>query len=157
MGSMAYDSEGPTQRAIKELRYKYSREQLQIISDCCVCAFTSHGNCGIYKADQFGSARLDNVLSLELIAKVALSQAQAGADIIAPSDMMDNRVQAIKSLLRANHLDIAIMSYSSKFASVFYAPFRSICDSTPDIGHRRDYQLPVQSQSIYINSIHSYI
>jgi porphobilinogen synthase len=109
-----------------------------VIADLCLCEYTSHGHCGLLRAD--GS--VDNDASVELLARTALSQARAGADVIAPSDMMDGRVGAIRSALDEDGLsDTPILAYSAKFASAFYGPFREAADSTPAFGDRRGYQM----------------
>jgi porphobilinogen synthase len=109
-----------------------------VIADLCLCEYTSHGHCGLLRAD--GS--VDNDASVELLARTALSQAHAGADVIAPSDMMDGRVGAIRAALDEDGLgDKPILAYSAKFASAFYGPFREAADSTPAFGDRRGYQM----------------
>jgi porphobilinogen synthase len=109
-----------------------------VIADLCLCEYTSHGHCGLLRAD--GS--VDNDASVELLARTALSQAHAGADVIAPSDMMDGRVGAIRAALDEDGLsDTPILAYSAKFASAFYGPFREAADSTPAFGDRRGYQM----------------
>jgi porphobilinogen synthase len=135
-GSGAYDDEGVVQLAVRAL--KEARPELVVITDVCLCAYTSHGHCGVVLED--GS--VDNDLSLELLAKTAISHARAGADAVAPSDMMDGRVGALRSQLDAEgHKDLPIVAYSAKFASAFYGPFREAADSTPSFGDRRSYQM----------------
>jgi porphobilinogen synthase len=108
-----------------------------IITDVCLCEYTSHGHCGVVKGE-----RIDNDATLELLAAAALSQAQAGADIVAPSDMMDGRVQAIRQALDEAELEhVPIMAYSAKYASAFYGPFREAADSAPQFGDRRSHQM----------------
>jgi porphobilinogen synthase len=120
-------------RAIKE-----AHPDLLVITDVCLCEYTSHGHCGVVRED----GAVDNDVTLELLAKTALSQAAAGADAVAPSDMMDGRVAALRTQLDAEgHSETPIISYSSKFASAFYGPFRDAADSTPAFGDRRSYQL----------------
>ncbi|MEK7817961.1 MAG: porphobilinogen synthase, partial [Actinomycetota bacterium] len=110
---------------------------LLVITDVCLCEYTSHGHCGIVK-----DGKVENDLTLEVLAKTALSHAEAGADIVAPSDMMDGHVTAIRSALdNEGFSDTPIMSYSSKFASAFYGPFRAAAESAPDFGDRRTYQM----------------
>jgi porphobilinogen synthase len=110
---------------------------LLVITDICMCAYTSTGHCGVIKDD-----KLDNDATCELLAKVALSHAQAGADIVAPSDMMDGRIAAIRQALERNGFDgVAIMSYAAKFASAFYGPFRDAAESAPSYGDRKSYQM----------------
>lgn len=133
--SAAYAADGVVQRAIKEI--KKSNPDILVITDVCLCAYTSHGHCGVIKDN-----KIDNDASLGLLAKTALSHAQAGADIVAPSDMMDGRVGAIRETLEANGFaDTAIMSYSAKYASAFYGPFRDAADSAPSFGDRKSYQM----------------
>jgi porphobilinogen synthase len=135
-GSGAYDDEGVVQLAVRAI--KDAHPDLLVITDVCLCAYTSHGHCGIVLED--GS--IDNDLSLELLAKTAISHARAGADAVAPSDMMDGRVGALRSQLDAEgHKDLPIIAYSAKFASAFYGPFREAADSTPAFGDRRSYQM----------------
>jgi porphobilinogen synthase len=135
-GSGAYDDEGVVQLAVRAL--KEANPELVVITDVCLCAYTSHGHCGVVLED--GS--VDNDLSLELLAKTAISHARAGADAVAPSDMMDGRVGALRSQLDAEgHKDLPIVAYSAKFASAFYGPFREAADSAPSFGDRRSYQM----------------
>jgi porphobilinogen synthase len=135
-GSGAYDDEGVVQLAVRAL--KEAHPELVVITDVCLCAYTSHGHCGVVLED--GS--VDNDLSLELLAKTAISHARAGADAVAPSDMMDGRVGALRSQLDAEgHKDLPIVAYSAKFASAFYGPFREAAGSTPAFGDRRSYQM----------------
>ncbi len=134
-GSSAYDDNGIVQRGIKKIKEKYS--DLVIISDVCLCQYTSHGHCGVLK-----DGKILNDESLKLIAKIALSHAKAGANIIAPSDMMDGRVSAIRRALDENGYEyVSIMSYSVKYASSFYGPFRYVADSSPKSGDRKSYQM----------------
>ncbi len=135
-GSGAYDDEGVVQLAVRAL--KEAHPELVVITDVCLCAYTSHGHCGVVLED--GS--VDNDLSLELLAKTAISHARAGADAVAPSDMMDGRVGALRSQLDAEgHKDLPIVAYSAKFASAFYGPFREAAGSAPSFGDRRSYQM----------------
>ena len=135
-GTGAYDDEGIVQMAIRAL--KEAHPDLVVIADTCMCDYTSHGHCGYLRPD----GEVDNDLSLELLAKTAISQAAAGADAVAPSDMMDGRIGLIRSQLDAEgHSDAAIISYSAKYASAFYGPFRDAADSTPQQGDRRGYQM----------------
>jgi porphobilinogen synthase len=135
-GSEAWDDEGVVQltaRAIKE-----AHPELLVIADLCLCEYTSHGHCGVVRPD--GS--VDNDATLELLARTAVSQARAGADMIAPSDMMDGRVGAIRAALDDDGLaETPILAYSAKFASAFYGPFREAAGSTPAFGDRRSYQM----------------
>jgi porphobilinogen synthase len=135
-GSGAYDEEGVVQLAVRALRDAHP--ELVVITDVCLCSYTSHGHCGVVLED--GS--VDNDLTLELLAKTAISHAQAGADVVAPSDMMDGRVGALRSQLDAEGFkDLPILAYSAKFASAFYGPFREAADSAPVFGDRRSYQM----------------
>src|SRR5919205_336455 len=135
-GSGAWDDEGVIQLATRAIKAAYP--DLLVIADLCLCEYTSHGHCGLLRDD--GS--VDNDASLELLARTAVSQARAGADVIAPSDMMDGRVGAIRAALDDDGLtDTPILAYSAKFASAFYGPFRVAADSTPQFGDRRGYQM----------------
>jgi len=135
IGSQAWAEDGVIQRAIKEI--KKAVPQLLVITDVCLCEYTSHGHCGAIK-----NGKVDNDATCELLAKVALSHAQAGSDIVAPSDMMDGRVRYIREALEENGFhDVAIMSYAAKFASAFYGPFRDAAESTPAFGDRKTYQM----------------
>ncbi len=141
--SGAYDDEGVVQLAVRAL--KDAHPELVVITDVCLCEYTSHGHCGVVRDDppsRGAGGQVDNDLSLELLAKTAISHARAGADAVAPSDMMDGRVGALRSQLDAENLkDTPIISYSAKYASAFYGPFREAADSTPAFGDRRSYQL----------------
>jgi porphobilinogen synthase len=135
-GSGAWDDEGVVQLATRAI--KDAHPDLIVITDLCLCEYTSHGHCGALRAD--GS--VDNDATLELLARTATSQAQAGADVIAPSDMMDGRVGFIRQALDEDGFtDTPILSYSAKFASAFYGPFREAAGSTPAFGDRRSYQM----------------
>jgi porphobilinogen synthase len=135
-GSGAWDEEGVVQLATRAI--KDAHPELLVITDLCLCEYTSHGHCGAVRAD--GS--VDNDQTLELLARTAISQARAGADIVAPSDMMDGRVGAIRAALDDDGLsETPIMAYSAKFASAFYGPFREAADSAPAFGDRRSYQM----------------
>jgi porphobilinogen synthase len=135
-GSGAYDDEGVVQLAVRAL--KEAHPDLVVITDVCLCAYTSHGHCGVVRED----GAIDNDVTLELLAKTAISHAQAGADAVAPSDMMDGRVGALRSQLDSDGFkDTPIVAYSAKFASAFYGPFREAADSTPAFGDRRSYQM----------------
>jgi porphobilinogen synthase len=134
--SSAYDSEGIVQLAVRAL--KQAQPSLTVITDVCLCEYTSHGHCGIVRED----GQVDNDLTLDLLAKTAISHAEAGADVVAPSDMMDGRVGAIRSQLDAEgYSGLPIIAYSAKFASAFYGPFREAADSAPAFGDRRGYQM----------------
>jgi porphobilinogen synthase len=134
-GSGAWDDEGVVQLAIRAI--KDAHPELLVIPDLCLCEYTSHGHCGVLRGD-----RVDNDATLALLARTAVSHARAGADLIAPSDMMDGRVGAIRQELDdAGFQELAIMAYSAKYASAFYGPFREAAGSTPATGDRRGYQL----------------
>jgi porphobilinogen synthase len=135
-GSGAYDDEGVVQLAVRAI--KEAHPELVVMTDVCLCSYTSHGHCGVVRDD--GS--VDNDVTLELLAKTAISHAVAGADAVAPSDMMDGRVGALRSQLDSEgHSDTPIVAYSAKFASAFYGPFRVAADSAPAFGDRRTYQM----------------
>jgi len=135
-GSGAYDEEGVVQLAVRAI--KEAHPELVVITDVCLCEYTSHGHCGVVRDD----GQVDNDMSLELLAKTAISHAAAGADIVAPSDMMDGRVGALRSQLDAEgHSETPIIAYSAKFASAFYGPFREAAECTPAFGDRRSYQM----------------
>ncbi|MBI5886331.1 MAG: porphobilinogen synthase [Deltaproteobacteria bacterium] len=134
-GSSANDPHGPVQEAIAAIKDKYP--QVQVITDVCMCEYTSHGHCGIIK-----DGDVDNDSTLELLCEEALSHVKAGADIVAPSDMMDGRVAAIRGALDdEGYDDTPIMSYAAKYSSAFYGPFRDAAESTPQFGDRRSYQM----------------
>ena len=135
-GSGAWDDEGIVQLATRAI--KEAHPGFVVITDLCLCEYTSHGHCGVLAQD----GQVDNDASLELLARTAVSQARAGADVIAPSDMMDGRVQAIRAELDGEGFsETPIMAYAAKFASAFYGPFREAADSAPAFGDRRSYQL----------------
>lgn len=135
MGSQAYDENGIVQRAFREARKHYP--DMYLIGDVCMCEYTSHGHCGIIHDHD-----VDNDATLEYLAKIALSQVEAGADMVAPSDMMDGRIAAIRQCLDTHgHINTPIMSYAVKFASAYYGPFRDAADSAPQFGNRRTYQM----------------
>jgi len=135
VGSAAYAPEGITQRAIRTI--KKSVPELIVMTDVCLCEYTSHGHCGIIV-----NGYVDNDKTLELLARTAVSQAEAGADMVAPSDMMDGRVRAIRQSLDKNGFQlIPIVSYAAKYASAFYEPFREAAQSTPQFGDRRSHQM----------------
>jgi len=151
-GSEAWAENGVVQRSIGEI--KKAAPQLLVITDVCLCAYTKSGHCGVQKkkltAENAESAEkelpIDNDATCELLAKVALSHAQAGADIVAPSDMMDGRVKYIREALEENDFkDVAIMAYSAKYASAFYGPFRDAAESAPEFGDRKTYQMDVSN------------
>jgi porphobilinogen synthase len=134
-GTGASDPKGPVQRAVEAI--KKAAPSLIVITDVCLCEYTSHGHCGIIK-----KGAVDNDSTIAALAKEALSHARAGADVVAPSDMMDGRVAAIRDVLDSNGFqEVAIMSYAAKYASAFYGPFREAAESTPEFGDRRSYQM----------------
>ena len=135
IGSGAYDEQGITQQAIRFIKKEYP--EFLVIADVCLCEYTSHGHCGLIR-----DGKILNDETLPLLSKTAISYANAGADIIAPSDMMDKRVEAIRRALDENNLvDVPIMSYSAKFASGYYSPFRDAAHSAPGFGDRKTYQM----------------
>ena len=135
LGSGAYDPNGIVQRAVRAV--KRAAPDLLVITDVCLCEYTSHGHCG-----QIVDGQVDNDRTLDLLRKTARTQAEAGADIVAPSDMMDGRVAAIREILDQHGLQgVAILSYAAKYASAFYGPFREAAESAPQFGDRRGYQM----------------
>jgi porphobilinogen synthase len=135
-GSAAWDEEGVVQMAARAI--KQAQPELLVVSDVCLCEYTSHGHCGVLRGD----GAVDNDATVELLARTAVSHARAGVDLVAPSDMMDGRVGAIREELDAEGFaEIPILAYSAKFASAFYGPFREAAGSTPEFGDRRGYQL----------------
>jgi porphobilinogen synthase len=134
-GSGAYDPEGVVQLAVRAL--KEAHPDLVVITDVCMCEYTSHGHCGVVR-----DGEVDNDMTIELLAKTAISHADAGADVVAPSDMMDGRVGAIRAQLDdEGHSNVPTIAYSAKYASAFYGPFREAAESTPEFGDRRGYQM----------------
>jgi len=134
-GSSAYDDEGVVQMAVRAL--KEAHPDLTVITDVCLCEYTSHGHCGFVR-----DGEVDNDITVELLAKVAISHAEAGADAVAPSDMMDGRVGTIRHQLdEEGHSAVPIIAYSAKYSSAFYGPFRDAAESTPEFGDRRGYQM----------------
>ena len=134
-GTSAWDDKGAVQNAVRALKKEIP--DLVVITDVCMCEYTDHGHCGILK-----DGEVDNDATLELLSRAALSHARAGADIVAPSDMMDGRVQAIRSALdEQGHEDVSILSYAAKYASAYYGPFREAAESAPQSGDRRGYQM----------------
>jgi len=139
MGTQAYAEDGIIQRAVRHIKERYP--ELLVITDVCLCEYTSHGHCGVV-CECGGHHDVDNDSTLELLAKTAVSHAAAGADMVAPSDMMDGRVGAIRTALDAGGFsNTPIMSYAVKFASSFYGPFREAAGSAPAFGNRRSYQM----------------
>ncbi|HEX5609987.1 MAG TPA: porphobilinogen synthase [Solirubrobacterales bacterium] len=134
-GSGAFDDEGVVQMAVRAL--KDAHPDLVVITDVCLCEYTSHGHCGIVR-----DGEVDNDVTVELLAKTAISHAEAGADAVAPSDMMDGRIGSIRYQLdEEGHPNIPIIAYSAKYTSAFYGPFRDAADSTPEFGDRSGYQM----------------
>lgn len=139
-GSEAYDENGIIQRAVRALKKEIP--ELVVITDVCLCEYTSHGHCGIVKEVAPGKYEILNDETVELLAKEALTHAEAGADMVAPSDMMDGRVLAIRKILDENGFqNVPIMSYAAKYASGFYGPFREAAESTPKFGDRKSHQM----------------
>ncbi len=137
VGSGAYDPEGIVQLAVRAL--KEAHPDLTVMTDVCLCGYTTHGHCGFIRE---GTEIVDNDITLELLAQTAISHAEAGADVVAPSDMMDGRVGVIRNQLdEEGHADTAIVAYSAKYSSAFYGPFRDAADSAPEFGDRRGYQM----------------
>jgi len=134
-GSGAYAADGVVQRALRSLRERYP--DLVLVTDVCLCEYTSHGHCGVIE-----NGEVANDATLELLARTAVSHAEAGADVVAPSDMMDGRVAALRAALdEAGFVETPIVSYAAKYASAFYGPFREAAESAPSFGDRRGYQL----------------
>src|ERR1700742_980031 len=135
-GTGAYDDEGVVQLAVRAI--KEAHPELLVFTDVCLCSYTSHGHCGVVRPD----GKIDNDVTLELLAKTAISHAAAGADAVAPSDMMDGRVGALRGQLdQEGYSETPIIAYSAKFASAYYGPFREAAESTPQFGDRRSYQM----------------
>ena len=135
LGSGAYAKNGIVQQAIRELKNR--APEMTVVTDVCLCEYTDHGHCGCLAGEE-----VDNDATLELLAKTALSHAQAGADMVAPSDMMDGRVSEIRTALdEENFHNVPIMSYAVKYASAFYGPFRDAAECAPQFGDRRGYQM----------------
>jgi porphobilinogen synthase len=147
-GSGAFAAEGVVQKSIQKLKDEFG-EELVVIADICLCEYTNHGHCGIMKEGQ-----VQNDQTLEILQKVAVSQAQAGVDIVAPSAMMDGQVESIREALDDSGFDqIAVMAYSAKYASSFYGPFRDAADSTPKFGNRKSYQMSWGNQNEALREI----
>ena len=146
-GSSAYDENGIIQKAVKYIKHNFPN--LLIVTDVCMCEYTSHGHCGI-----LDNCNVDNDSTLDYISKIALSHVQSGADMVAPSDCMDGHVYAIRNILDKNgYVNIPIMSYSVKYASSYYSPFREAADSAPSFGDRKTYQLDFRNSKEYIQKI----
>ena len=149
VGSGAYDPEGIIQEAIRVI--KQAAPSLMVVGDVCLCEYTDHGHCGVIDGQ-----RIDNDRTLELLARTALAQVQAGADMVAPSAMMDGQVRAIRETLDANGEEtVPVMGYAAKYASAFYGPFRVAADSTPQFGDRRSYQMDPANRRMAMREIES--
>ena len=149
VGSGAYDPEGIIQEAIRFI--KQTAPNLMVVGDVCLCEYTDHGHCGVIE-----NQRIDNDQTLELLARTALAQVQAGADMVAPSAMMDGQVRAIRETLDANGEEtVPVMGYAAKYASAFYGPFRVAADSTPQFGDRRSYQMDPANRRMAMREIES--
>jgi len=149
LGSEAYNPDGVTQRAIRHIKEKYPH--LIVCADVCLCEYTSHGHCGVIE-----NCHIINDKTLPLLAKASVTLAQAGADIIAPSDMMDGRVEAIRDALDLNGFEnVPIMSYSAKYSSSYYSPFRDAADSAPAFGDRKTYQMDFRNSDEALREIQS--
>ena len=149
VGSEAYDPEGIIQEAIRVI--KRDVPDMLVITDVCLCEYTDHGHCGIVD-----NGHVDNDASLELLARAALTQVQAGSDLVAPSAMMDGQVRAIRDSLNANgYTEVPIMGYAAKYASAFYGPFRVAAGSTPQFGDRRSYQMDPANRRMAMREIES--
>jgi len=147
VGSEAYDDNGIIQQAIREI--KKNVKNLVVIADVCLCEYTSHGHCGVLDGEE-----ILNDESVEIYAKTALSLAKAGADMIAPSDMMDGRVAAIKEILEENgFLNLPIMSYSAKYASAYYGPFREAAEGAPKFGDRKSHQMDIGNSNEAVREV----
>lgn len=148
MGSGAYDKHGVIQEAIKQIKKEIP--DILVVTDVCLCEYTSHGHCGVVI-----DGKIDNDKTLELLAKEALTHAQAGADIIAPSDMMDGRIGVIRKTLDANgFVNIPILAYSAKYSSAFYGPFREAAESEPQFGDRKSYQMDYRNSEEALREIY---
>lgn len=147
IGSSSFDENGIIQNAVKYIKSNFPN--LLVVTDVCMCEYTSHGHCGI-----LCGSNVDNDSTLEYIAKIALSHVQAGSDIVAPSDCMDGHVYAIRNILDKNgYYNTSIMSYSVKYASCYYSPFRMAADSAPSFGDRKSYQMDFRNSKEYIKKI----
>jgi porphobilinogen synthase len=152
VGSGGWDAHGPVAQAVRAL--KDTVPELCVITDVCMCEYTDHGHCGKLVARR-GQTVVDNDATLELLAKEALCHAEAGADIVAPSDMMDGRIAKLREALDAGgHSDVALLSYAAKYASGFYGPFREAADSAPQEGDRRGYQMDPANAREALREVH---
>ncbi|WP_027128945.1 porphobilinogen synthase [Fusobacterium perfoetens] len=147
IGSEAYNDNGIVQKAVRFIKEKFP--EILIITDVCMCEYTSHGHCGI-----LNKCDVNNDITLKYLSKIALSHVKAGADIVAPSDMMDGRIEGIRKTLDENgYVDIPIMAYSVKYASSYYGPFRDAADSAPSFGDRKTYQMDFRNNKEYFREI----
>jgi porphobilinogen synthase len=147
LGSEAYAEKGVVQQAVRAIKTRFP--ELVVITDVCLCEYTSHGHCGVLRGQE-----VENDPTLELLARSALSHAEAGADVVAPSDMMDGRVGVIRDALDDNGFDrVGIMAYSAKYCSGFYGPFRDAADSAPQFGDRRAYQMDMANSDEAIREV----
>ena len=147
VGSSAYREDGIVQKAVRAVKERF--KDLIVITDVCLCGYTSHGHCGIVKGK-----RIDNDASLKILAKIALSHAEAGVDFVAPSAMMDGQVRAIRQALdKKGFKDVGILGYSAKYASNFYGPFREALSSTPQFGDRKSYQMDFRNANEALREI----
>jgi porphobilinogen synthase len=153
LGTEAYADDGIIQKAVRAIKENVS--DILVITDVCMCEYTNHGHCGFIKKDEkTGEYLIDNDETLKLLTKEALSHAEAGVDIVAPSDMMDGRVGAIRDILDENGYDnIPIMAYSAKYASAYYGPFRDAAESPPSFGDRRSYQMDISNAEEAIREV----
>lgn len=144
-GSSGWDDNGPVPTAVRKI--KAARLNLVVMTDVCMCEYTDHGHCGVLVTTQDGAVSVDNDPTLDLLAKEALAHARAGADVVAPSDMMDGRIAHLRHALdEQGFAGTAIMSYAAKYASAFYGPFRDAAESTPSAGDRKTYQMDPANQ-----------
>ena len=152
-GTEAYADDGIIQKAVRAIKENVS--DILVITDVCMCEYTNHGHCGFIRKDEkTGEYLIDNDETLKLLTKEALSHAEAGVDIVAPSDMMDGRVGAIRDILDENGYDnIPIMAYSAKYASAYYGPFRDAAESPPSFGDRRSYQMDIPNSEEAIREV----
>lgn len=149
LGKEAYNETGIVQEGVRFIKKNFP--EFLVVTDVCLCEYTSHGHCGVLRGEE-----LLNDPTLELLKKVALSHAKAGADIVAPSDMMDGRVKVIRDVLDENGFEnLPIMSYSVKYASAFYGPFRDAADSAPSFGDRKSYQMDFRNSKDYYNEVNN--
>jgi porphobilinogen synthase len=153
LGTEAYADDGIIQKAVRAIKENVS--DILVITDVCMCEYTNHGHCGFIKKDEkTGEYQIDNDETLKLLTKEALSHAEAGVDMVAPSDMMDGRVGAIRDILDDNGYDnIPIMSYAAKYASAYFGPFRDAAESPPSFGDRRTYQMDTPNSEEAIREV----